>query len=239
MSKIFSLAFAFVLSTVVHNVSLADTPVVVIVQPEDIFVLNGFDDNDHVEIIISGYLPTLCHQSPSLKSRVEGDQILITLTALHFDRTNPFCTQIPIPFLEVVNVGVLPAGDYRVVVNRDTPFEANDSLHVDVAPTQEQNNFLYAQVEYVEKIQGARTIVLAGTNPSDCLALDRVQFVSNEKNALAVLPILKKSTENCEYRPTPFKYMIDVPKVLSKDKILMHVRRMDGKAVNTLFSNID
>lgn len=239
MVRISSLICAFFVSIAIQSQSLAETPVVVTVQPEDIFLLNGFDNNDQVEVIISGYLPTLCHQSPNLKSRVEGNQILITLTALHYDRSNPFCTQIPIPFLEVINVGVLSAGDYQVVVNRDTPYEASDILHVEVAPTQEQNNFVYAQVEYVEKIQGERTIVLAGTNPSDCLALDRVQFVSNDKNAMAVLPVLKKISDDCGYRPTQFKYMIDVPKVLSKEKILIHVRRMDGKAVNTLFSNID
>ena len=215
----------------------ADTPISVIVQPEQIFVMNGFDDNDNVELIVSGYLPTLCHQAPTLKQRVEGHDVLLTLTALYFDQSNPFCTQIPIPFLEVINLGMLEAGEYKVTVNRDTPYESSEFLHIAPAPTHEQNSFTYAQVEYIEKEIGTRNIILAGTNPSNCFELDRTVFMSNEKNAIAVLPILKKTSEDCAFVPTAFKYKIEVPKVLEKDKILLHVRRMDGKSVNTLFNN--
>ena len=163
----------------------ADTPISVIVQPEQIFVMNGFDDNDNVELIVSGYLPTLCHQAPTLKQRVEGHDVLLTLTALYFDQSNPFCTQIPIPFLEVINLGMLEAGEYKVTVNRDTPYESSEFLHIAPAPTHEQNSFTYAQVEYIEKEIGTRNIILAGTNPSNCFELDRTVFMSNEKNAIA------------------------------------------------------
>jgi hypothetical protein len=76
-----------------------------------------------------------------------------------------------------------------------------------------------------------------GSNPSDCLEFDRVEFVSNGSDTLAVLPIMKQVRDYCPAKEVPFKYEVEVPRVLRRDVILLHVRTMNGQAVNFLYKN--
>ena len=98
-------------------------------------------------------------------------------------------------------------------------------------------HYVYANVDYIETTQGSRIALLKGYNPSDCFEFDRVQFISNERDTYSVLPIMKQVREFCPMKMVPFEILVVVPRTLSVEKLLLHVRVMNGKSVNAIFEN--
>lgn len=78
------------------------------------------------------------------------------------------------------------------------------------------------------------------------LGIDRRRFYRKglyssypQNDTLSVMPIIKQNPLNtiCARRSVPFSYVVEIPKVdqrAAKDKVLVHVRKLDGNAVNTL-----
>jgi hypothetical protein len=196
----------------------------------------GFDSNDDTQVVVSGYLPNLCYKAPRTEVSVTGRTITITVKALIKEDTI-FCPQMIVPFLEPVSVGVLSRGSYRIVVNGSSEFEKSSEIRVVEAASSAVDNHVYANLSYIEKTEGSRRIILKGYNPSDCFEFDRVEFMSNEKDAYSVLPILRQVKSDCPKRMVPFSIEAVVPKGLPIEDLLLHARAMDGKSVNTLFDN--
>ena len=48
---------------------------------------------------------------------------------------------------------------------------------------------------------------------------------------------MKQVSEFCPMKMVPFEYEVEVPNNLEKEKILLHVRVMDGRSVNSLYLN--
>ncbi len=219
------------------SLGFASTPIFRPVVVEEVFVPMGFDANDASEIVITGFLPNLCHKFPEAKVKIDKKRIDIKLTALVYDQTDPFCAPIVVPFIERVPLGLLERGQYSITVNGKTPFEKKSELKVFEASSEAIDDFIYANVEYVEKTLGSREINLVGQHPSDCFELESIQFISNGRNTYSVLPKLRRVSEFCPMKLIPFSYKAIVPEELKASKLLLHVRVMDGKSVNTIFQN--
>lgn len=207
----------------------AGTPVKVEVPVTDVYIPSGFDSNDSVEIIISGYLPNLCHKNPSTEFKVEKNTISIKATALKYHKTNPFCPEMIVPFLKSVKVGVLPKGNYNVVINKNE----KDILKVEESTLTVKDNHIYAYVSYIDKSTlKDNHITIKAYNPSDCMSLDRVEVFDNGKNTYSILPIMKQNREFCPMKMVPYEFDVKLPKILKSRKVLLHVRSMDGNSVN-------
>lgn len=212
-------------------------PVKVSVPIDHVYSPKGFDSNDDTEVIVSGYLPDLCHKSPSARYRVDGNKIKITVEALRYADPDMACAEILVPFVESVHVGILDKGNYDIEVNAQTPFEQKSNIMINESTSNAVDDYIYANVSYVEKSFGSRTIQLKGYNPSDCLVLEGISFVSNEKDTYSVLPKMKKVSDFCPMKMTPFTYEAEVPSDIKESRVLLHVRAMDGRSVNTIFPN--
>ena len=217
------------------NVAFAGTPVETLIPVDHIYVPKGFDSNDNSEVILSGHLPNLCHKAPKTTVTQEGNKVLIEVTALKYHPTNPFCAEVLVPFVEPVSLGVLDKGVYDIVVNGKSIFRKESSIFITESTSPAIDDNVYANVDHVETDPGSRTVKLAGYNPSDCLEFQEVKVASNDKDTYAILPIMKKVSDFCPMKMTPFKYEVEVPSELKKEAVLLHVRAMDGKSVNTLF----
>lgn len=198
-----------------------------------VFAPKGFDTNDETQIVVSGYLPNLCYKAPRAEASVVGKTISITVRAtMHEGQI--YCAQVILPFLEVISVGNLPKGDYQIVVNGPSRFAARAELQVVESAGPELDDHVYANVSRVESTPGSHKVVLSGTNPSDCFELDRIEFVSNQKDTYSILPILKQVKPQCAPQKVPFAWTVEVPSTLKGEEILLHVRAMDGRSVNAL-----
>src|SRR5690606_16327833 len=148
----------------------------------------GFDTNDNTEVIVSGFLPNLCHKSPKVSVKVVGKTIDVKLTSLYYEQTNPFCPEVIVPFVQSVSVGLLDKGEYKVVVNRNTDYERDSKIFISETTTDAIDTYIYANVDYVEKSDDTTKVVLKGYNPSDCFELAEIRTVSNDKDTYSVLP---------------------------------------------------
>lgn len=219
------------------GVALASTPVEILTPIEHIYSPKGFDSNDNTEVIIEGYLPNLCHKAPTSKVKVEGKKINIEVTALRYHPSNPFCPEAIVPFVETVNVGLLDKGDYDIVVNGKSIYEQRGEISVAESTSNSVDEHVYANVEYVAKKSDSREVTLKGYNPSDCFVLDEINVVDNGKDVYSVLPKMKQISDFCPMKMVPFSYKMEVPSKLEKERVLLHVRSMNGKSVNSIFRN--
>ena len=201
-----------------------------------IYAPYGFDSNDTAQVVVSGYLPNLCYHAPRATPKINGHTITITVDAVVRDNGG-LCAMMIVPFIETVSLGALVPGSYHVQTkNRDGQLIATD-LTIVQAPTSAIDNYVYANVSAAVPNPDERTVRLTGYNPSPCFVFDRFEFVSNGKDTLALLPIMKQINSLCPMKMTPFELTAAIPTTLVADTILIHVRSMNGKSINTLFDN--
>jgi hypothetical protein len=93
---------------------------------------------------------------------------------------------------------------------------------------------VYAALEYVEK-KSQNDFVLHGWKYSNCMELNEVKVVSNQKDTLSILPIMKKVSDHCPMKGMPVAYPVKLDfSSLKMNQPLLHVRTMDGKSVNSV-----
>lgn len=226
---------ALVFSLLVPMSAAAASPAAVYAPVSHVYSPIGFDNNDETQVIVSGYLPNLCYKAPKAEVSVLCDTIIITMKALHEDRVH--CAQAVVPYLEAVSVGVIPQGDYKIVVNAGSRNEFRSRISVGDARTSAVDDYIYGNINSIEKGNGPRKVLLKGYNPSDCFEFDRVEFVSNGKDAYSVMPIMKQVREHCPMKMVPMTLEAQVPADLKIENLLLHVRVMDGRSINGLFDN--
>lgn len=213
----------------------ASVPEQKLVPVDHLYVPAGFDTNDNSEIVITGFLPNLCHKSPSSLVKKTGKKINIEVSSLYYHESNPFCPEMVVPFVETVKLGLLDKGNYEVTVNGKSPWELNEKIAISESTSASVDDHHYAYVSYVDKETASGEVVLRGYNPSDCFELDRIDYLSNKKDTLSVMPIMKQVRGFCPMKMVPFSYKWRVPTELSARKVLLHVRTMDGTSVNSVF----
>lgn len=229
-----------VASVLVGSLAHASTPIEKMVPVDHAFIPAGFDSNDNVEIVVTGYLPNLCHKAPNAKVTMNGSNIDIKVTSLYYHQSNPFCPEMVVPFTETVQLGIMDKGNYKITVNGKSPWEQNEKMAVAESTSNAIDEFNYAYVQYIDKEVGNNEVALKGYNPSDCFILDKIDHVNNKKDTYSILPKMKQIREFCPMKMIPFSYDWDVPAELPNQKnVLLHVRTMDGHSVNTIFQRQD
>jgi hypothetical protein len=235
MRVLFALAFSF--SVFAQNYVAA--PV------ENIYIPMGFDANDQVEIIVHGWLPSTCYHSPQysvkkIAATRPGDKpkIDIKVGAIYQRPSSGFCLQMIDPYTIKVELRQLKAGNYDIRVNGKTRYEKRSSLYIDStsedAPLDEYH---YARVEFIEPVIGHRAVLLKGYNPSECMVLDRIDYKYNNKDTIAIMPIMKQVREFCPMKMTKFEYLFEIPSEIDAKRFLIHVRAKSGRSVNMIYSN--
>lgn len=215
--------------------AFANTPTETYVHVENAYAPNGFDSNDNTEIIIEGYLPNACHKHPKATSKVVGNEIEITVTAYKYDVTNPFCPPMIVPFLHSSMVGVLKPGQYKIFVNRGTQYEKYSEIEIYKASSETVDDFLYANIEFIQTIPGTQKVALHGYQPSDCLEFDEVIYTHNSRDTYAILPKMKQISQFCPFKRTPFYAEWDIPNDIQREKVLLHARKMSGQSFNMIY----
>lgn len=209
----------------------------VIVAPVDhVFVPEGFDNNDSVEVVVTGTFSNTCYSRNQVQVKVVDETIKISIDALNNTKKSKNCAEILVPFKEVVSIGNLQGGNYTIVVNEKSRYELKDQLKIAAASTNNVDDHIYALVEYIDLgFVESGDAMLVGWNPSDCLELDHVEYISNKKDTLSILPVMKKVSDFCPMKMTPIHIPIKYDRnAFNSDKILLYTRTIEGKSVSTL-----
>ena len=91
-------------------------PVEVTAPVEKLFVPEGFDNNDNVEVVLHGEFPSTCYNVGQTKATVDKENKLIKVEATTLYYPDVYCIQSITPWIQSVKLGVLDTGEYEVVV---------------------------------------------------------------------------------------------------------------------------
>ena len=198
------------------------------------YVADGFDDNDLVELTVVGNLPNSCFRNPSYEIEMKNNKYIIRLFA-HYVPLEEGCRDVSIAYTETINFGMLYAGDYDVSLVNKKNTELK-KLAIKPASSQLVDEFLYGNVSGVVENDSNREIELVGANPVNCLVFDKM--TSEIQNSMIVLRPLFKEIGTCENKSKPFKIKFKVPYIEDQNKgIMLHVRVMNGRSYNYLYQS--
>lgn len=208
-----------------------------VMAPVDhLYLPSGFDSNDTVEVVVTGSFPNACFSRNDVKVSVKEDVIDIKVTSISHEKMFPSarCIDMVIPYKEVVHLGNLQGGEYKVRVNDGSEFSLKDKLFISEASSNSVDDHIYAAIEYIER-KSENDFILHGWRYSNCIDLDRVEVVSNEKDTLSIMPVMKQLSTFCPMKMVPTQYPVKLDfSTLKMKQPLLHVRTMDGKSVNTI-----
>lgn len=226
------------LALLISHAALA-APEVVLAPVKHLYVPEGFDSNDAVEVVVTGEFPSPCYSRNEVKVSVKEELIDIKVTALVSEDGQKglrACPQMVVPFKEVVTVGNLQGGDYKIQVNKETRYALQDELKVAEATSAAVDEHIYADIQHVED-KGNNNYTLHGWRYSNCVEVDKVEIVNNKKDTFSVLPIMKQVSDFCPMKgmPVSFDVKLDMSSMKFKQPLL-HVRTMDGKSFNSILN---
>lgn len=194
-----------------------------------LYVPDGFDSNDSVEVVVSGNFPNPCYSRNDVSVTVKEDKIDVQITALSRDEKLN-CPDMVVPFKEVVSIGNLQGGEYTIDVNQ----KLKEKLVVEESNSSAVDDHLYADIDNIEKKADGK-FVLNGWRYSNCIELDHVEVKSNHKDTLSVMPIMKQLTDFCPMKMMPVSYEVNLDfRDVKIDEALIHVRTIDGKSFNKI-----
>lgn len=208
------------------------------VPVDHVFTPAGFDSNDNAEVAVTGFLPNLCYQAPKSVVSVVDGKISVSVKATKRITGMGFCTNVIVPYTEFIKIGVLDKGKYQIGINEKTNWEKKSQISIAEATSSSIDEAVYANVEDISREnEVSRKVILKGYNPSDCFELKEIVIIDNGIDTYSILPKMKQVKTFCPKKMIPFNYEFEVPEKLEADKVLLHVRVMDGRSVNAFFNN--
>jgi len=208
------------------------------VDATEVFVPNGFDDNDEVVVVVDGWLPDGCYRLVKPETIIDHETQTISVTPMARWWDIP-CIEMLIPYNFEVRVGVLPYGEYKVKINK--ALDITENLDILEATNSGPDEHLYAPVEdaaVVKAEDGKQMGKISGRFTNSCMTLKNVDFTSNGKTVV-VLPMaeLKDADTECALGIFPFEKKFALPTDLSTGRHLMHVRSLNGYDLNVMFDH--
>jgi hypothetical protein len=115
-----------------------------------------------------------------------------------------------------------------------------DQFQVEEASNSGPDDFLYAPIDNaaVENDLSANEeiAILYGRFTDSCMVFKDIKVINSGKT-LQVLPVIEvENRPVCQDGIFPFKRSIVLPKGMKKGRHLLHVRSLNGKSVNVMFS---
>lgn len=197
-----------------------------------VFVPRGFDSNDVVQIVATGTFENGCYRPADTTARVDEGAKRIYLTAAAY-KYNGLCTQMVLPFDRVVDIGIVPAGEYQIM--QESQPDVLGKITIKEAAKEEPDDFTYAPVSqaYIDDNgKGKDKLVIRGIMPTDCMKIESIK-ITHDDQVLMAQPIVKvEQRQGCAVGTFPFRKEVNVN--APKGEYLLHVRSMNAKAINNL-----
>lgn len=206
---------------------------------EKAYIPTGFDDNDNVQIVVNGEFPNSCFQPGAYSTEVDqrSNTIYIEQKAHALWST---CLQYILPFTQVIDVGVIGAGVYRVVDATTGDTIGQTSIARAMKPTQDDDLYPIVDEAKIRRSAGKpemNEIELEMHFKDRCSRLGRVE-VNYYDDVIVVRPIVAPlyanwGTARCTPAPEDFVFSVPVKEGV-KGTYLLHVRSMNGQALNRM-----
>lgn len=238
--------------TLLLSAPLYAAPLISEVAIEEVFVApKGYDTNDNVEIVIDGKLPNACFEIYKTVAKLDQTKYEINLTQLVRVKNITECLpsnqgqqQVPmwpIQYTNLVSMGNLKAGKYKVNFNRGT--KTVTKMFV-VSPTVSTgiDDYLYAPVsnafipELIYSTDNAE-VILTGIITNTCMNFNGIVDVQRMGNVFIVLPKMTLNTFTaCTPTQVPLQSIVSLGSIKKEGRYLIHVRSTTGRSVNKVFT---
>lgn len=217
--------------------ALAEQGELVAVDVRTVFVPIGFDDNDEAEVILDGYLPSGCYRVAGAETSVDHDarRVVVKAMARFFDVP---CLEILVPFKIEAKLGQLAEGTYTIEVQGPST-TLSETLPVKHSFGPSPDDYPYVPVDDVtvdlDRVEHQMVATVRGRFTSTCMRWQEAK-VEDHGKTVNVLPILRMELlDRCEPVERPFVQRVVLPESISYGRHLLHVRSMNGQAVNQVF----
>lgn len=238
MKAILILAITFAAINVFANASLE--PEIFPAAPSNVYVPQGFDTNDNVEIFFEGEFMNSCYKVGMTVHTVDEETKSIYITDLAHYFGEGFCAAVVVPYQKGLNAGLLNKGEYKIFFRHSRGnFVESQYVPVKPAQTDQADDHLYAPVKYAQYIPGKNQspghLKLMGTFKNSCMRLDYVKVnIRPYSNVVDVLPVAIMDRGGCkEIEGRPFEHNVELND-LHEGRFLLHVRALNGQSVNEI-----
>lgn len=202
------------------------------VQIDKTIVPNGFDTHERAQFAVFGLLHNSCMQIGPTALKINPDTKTIEVQQQAYYLEGVLCEQISLPYYQIVNVGPLSGGSYRIL-----DYSTGQKIgvffidrEIKVLPTSES----YAPLTHFEVVlprNGAPYAVLMGKDLGDCWNFERVN-IKYDDESIVLDPIVRYlQKNNCTVQNRTFTKNIPLKNGL-KGIYLLHVRTLDGIGLN-------
>ena len=213
--------------------------------PQYVFTPKGFDDNDNVQVVLEGNFGNFCFHTAPAQVQIDGSRIYIDNTIYSMDH----CVNalMYIPYTRVVDIGVLPVGNYEVWISDGVGnYQKRATLPVVKSRPSlyTPDDELYAPVTEVSFQAGQNgsdpSLTVRGSLNNTCLTLGNIQVKSPGGNVIEVLPQANLVRDaGCASTVIPFSKTVTLSHFPAKGDVLLHVRSMGGQSVNRVVTELD
>lgn len=206
-----------------------------------LYIPGGFDTNDHVQIVGEGTFMNTCYRSAPTEVAIDHSRKLIELSPKAYFYTGCFCSQVLVDHNRVIDLGLMKTGSpYQIVQNGGGKDGIQlGQLAIRAATKSDPDDFKYAPISqaFLSSRGGENTITLRGEFRNTCRTLADV-IVKVEPKVIVVQPISdvdeeRENRQDCEEGHFPFEEVVKVDG-LKKGRYLLHVRSLNGTAINDL-----
>jgi hypothetical protein len=198
----------------------------------NLYIPGGFDSNDNVQIVGEGMFRNSCYRPAAARFRIDRENKVITLAPSAYQYYG-ICMEVMLPYDRVMDLGPLEAGEYKVVQND----EQMATLSVKTSFITSADEHIYAAISqgFVFRAEnGEYQLGLTGELTNSCMYLDHIA-VTVEPNVVVVQPIAKM-VERSSCHKGVYEFSRFQKLDLKPGRYLLHIRSMNAKAVNSLFT---
>ncbi len=210
------------------------------------FPVQGYDDNDNVQIMIGGVTPDPCYTLGPIQVDRDDVKKVITLHQMAWRRNGGLCEPGDLfeesEFNKEIMLGRLPAGDYKISYGDGVTMKNSRPMHVDHVTVDHIDNFNYARVQDLRlprvALESQRIeIVVGGIFSAPCNELKRpLQPQRVGGDTFVILPVEVRPAVMCKSSSIKeFQETFDLG-FLPAGEYLIHVRSKNGGVVQEVLT---
>lgn len=197
------------------------------------YIPQGFDSNDKAQLAIEGSFSNTCYKVGPYQLKVDPitSSILILQTAYKY---KGLCMMIPVKYTNVIDLGILGFAP-EFTVKDVTDGAVLGKMPLKIANKAEADDYLYAPVTEASVNVRNRTVTVSGSFSNNCIVFKDLKVARESHNVVIALPITEVNYRlPCKDEAVPFIKTVNLP-FLNEGRYLLHVRALNGQAVNKIF----
>jgi hypothetical protein len=192
------------------------------------YAADGFDTNDNVQIVAEGLFANTCYRYAKAKVQVDHLNKKIILTPLAY-KYKGVCRMMVVEYNREIEIGILKEGTYKIVQGKNAQQIGEISVHA--SQTADADDYVYASISQAYYKPGF--VTLTGNLSLSCMKLAEVK-TDIQPDVFVLQPIVEiDKTVPCTEGNYPIEVNVSTAG-LKSGRYLVHVRSMNGNAVNNL-----